>query len=294
MTAMMHPTGRGGRDVRGARGVSGMQSTPRTIGTIGSIGSIAARSRGLALLFTLVAAACGDSPAGPSREGPSTLVVEVDDIRIESLGETFTIHARVLDAHGREMSGVALDLSARTPGVVEALGQANFRSVANGRTEIHVRLADGTRAGPLGERLEAVVQVEVAQRATALAVGPWSAAGGGAGEVVHAWALGEQVALPVWTMDARGRPMDRVLANLSWSTASPLVAAVSTEGMMTAMGDGITTVHANGGGLSGEVNVEVRASLSLQACAAFARVPGGVVEDASCGELGLTFTRASR
>jgi len=240
----------------------------------------------LTVAAALFAGGCDDSPTSLDQATPGELVLDVDQVHLESLQETFSVQARVFDLEGREMTNVPLSWTLEAPGVVESVGASNFRSVGNGATTIHVAVADEyPHVGPDGYRsgmLRGSVGVTVQQRPVALALGTSESPGPGQA-VVHLWSLGQAADLFGWTVDAMGNPVSGVMGGVVWNSANSLVSQVGPGGQVVATGNGNTMIHAGAAGMTGSVAVEVHAALDLTACATVSGTQGG------CGQESLTF-----
>ncbi|HEX6748999.1 MAG TPA: Ig-like domain-containing protein [Longimicrobium sp.] len=71
----------------------------------------------LAVLM-LAGAACEDAPTGPARTAPAEIRVTPDSVALR-LGQTATLTASVLDAHGQPLAGVRVRFSSSRPDVAE-------------------------------------------------------------------------------------------------------------------------------------------------------------------------------
>ncbi len=239
--------------------------------------------RRLAMLaMVLGAAACGDDPVGPGSTATENLTVVLTspgEVTLESLGDAFTIEARVVDAEGRDVGGRSLVYRADVPGVLEPTGAAGeFRSVGAGHSRVWVEVVGATGSGS-----SALVQVTVEPKPVALSIGAAAPVEASEG-VITLWAIGQETILPVWTADANGHPIAPVRAGLEWSVDDDGVTLVDHEGRLEAVTDGVTEVRVSAGGMSGTARVEVRASLELSSC-----VETSSAGQAACGSKGLTF-----
>ncbi|MYA33751.1 MAG: Ig-like domain-containing protein [Gemmatimonadales bacterium] len=68
-------------------------------------------------------------------------------------------------------------------------------------------------------------------------------------------ALGETVQLSVQVLDQNAQAMAGV--TVTWSTGSPAVATVDASGLVTAVGEGIATIPATAGSVSGSAEITV-------------------------------------
>lgn len=232
--------------------------------------------------MVLGAGACGDDPVGPAFEGPESLTIVLTspgDMTLESLGEAFTIEARVVGPDGAEAGGWPVEYRLEGTGVLEPTGTAGgFRSVAAGRGRVWVELA-----GHQGEGPSALVTVVVEPRPVRLSIGAAAPIDASEG-VITLWAIGQETILPVWTADANGHRIASVRSGLEWSVDDDGVTLVDHEGRLEAVTDGVTEVRVSAGGMTGTATVEVRASLELSSC-----VEMSSAGQAACGSKGLTF-----
>lgn len=252
-------------------------------------------TRGLLAIgcMALAAASCSDSVTGPSAAGPASLDIWTHWIVVESLQETIELPVRVLDADGAELSGIPLEWEIESEGVLEALGDGHFRSLANGEAQVRVRVASHDPAnaraphgaGPLERWVRVVVQQQ--PRRLALVADPTP---DGSPQVFQLWSLGQQKSLPVWSVDANGHRVAPVAGEIDFRTDTGTAALLGANGQLTASQDGEIRVHARALGLEGEVTVVVNAALSLESCAVYAEEEGAGESAESCGTRGIVFS----
>lgn len=234
------------------------------------------------LALVVGAAACGDDPLAPGGVEIGDVSIELATpaaVTLESLGEAFTIDARVLGPDGQERSEWELAYRSEVPGVLEPSGAVGgFHSAGAGETRVWVEVAGHAGTGP-----SAQVTVTVAPKPVALRIGTAAPIDADDG-VITLWAIGQETILPVWTADANGNPIAPVRAGLEWSTDDDGVSLVDHEGRLEAVTDGVTQVRVAAEGMSGLATVEVRASLELSSCVEMASAG-----QSACGSKGVTF-----
>lgn len=165
---------------------------------------------------------------------PRVAAIEVTpaEQRIESLGESVTYRARVLDPRGGEISGQTITWSSRRDGVGRSVGGGVFESVGNGSTWV---IAEST-SGLLTVRDSARLVVE--QRAVILVLEPT--------EIAFS-SLGESRQLRADFRDAGGSPAEGV--STIWTSENERVVTVDARGIVTSVGDGTASVTVEGQGL---------------------------------------------
>lgn len=195
------------------------------------------RSRwSVALLATSLALsiACSDST---SADGPAVARIEAIPSKLDLLvGETKVITARAVDAAGAPVAR-KLFWSSSTPTVATVTQEGIVTAVAPGSTEVAVS----------GGGKSTVVPVTVAGRPAALLrVTPASTS----------LRVGESSSLTAEVLDATGAVIGG--RTITWSSSNTAVATVNTNGVVTAVGAGTSTITATSGSVSGIAVVSVQ------------------------------------
>jgi hypothetical protein len=223
-----------------------------------------------ATAFALAACESGVEVDPLSRPEAASVTVSPSAVECSSLGETFPLEAHVLDLAGETTAATITDWQ-YDPGVVELTeafgsGRWEFTCIGNGATRV-----TALYTGAAGRTLSSGADVTVQQVPTGLAVGVdlFRAA---SVEGVRLGALGEQVELLAWSVDALGSPLRapesaaRVLDGpVGWTPRDENIVSAS-GGAITAVSDGRTTVDVVAGDLIGSIRIEVDATLELEPC----------------------------
>ncbi len=160
---------------------------------------------------------------------------------LESLGETVTYRARLLDPRGGEISGQTITWSSRVGGVARSAGDGVFQAVGNGSTWV---IAEST-SGLVTVRDSARLVVQ--QRAVSLALEP---------TVIDFTSLGERKQLRADFRDAGGSPAGGF--STTWTSGNERVVTVDADGIVTSAGDGTTSVTVEGQGLRATATATVQ------------------------------------
>jgi len=169
---------------------------------------------------------------------PAQLELSADQVSLDHVGAEAVLTARVLDARGATMPGIAVSWSVADSSVLAHLGNGRFRAVGVGETEIHASIADASIA--------ASASVTVTQAVNSVQVTP--------GAVVLR-ARGEQQQLKAVVQDAGGTPIAG--AAVTWSSSDPGVATVDAQGLVTAVESGLAVITAESGSASATADVRV-------------------------------------
>jgi YVTN family beta-propeller protein len=178
---------------------------------------------------------------------PASVSVATDPVggstTLTSIGDSIFLMATALDGAGAPINGLLYDWQVSNPSVasIESVGpnQAVAVALANGPFNATASTV-GAVSGSLG--------LTVAQAATTINVTP---------QTVSMNALGRTTQLTAGATDARGNPVP-----VTWSSLAPGIAGVGATGLVTAIGNGSTTVTASAGGLDAPVSVTVQQIIS--------------------------------
>ena len=189
---------------------------------------------------TLIAALCAitlvaacDDPVEANT--PTTIDVSPASVSLQSLDETVQLTATVKNQQGQAMSGVAVAWTSSNAATATVDASGLVTAVANGTAT--VTATAGSLSGRTAVTVEQVpVAVVVAQDSLELS------------------ALGDTVRLEATFVDANGHE----IAEVAWVSADPSVATVDASGLVTATGNGTTTVTAKVDSVSGSVAVTVK------------------------------------
>jgi hypothetical protein len=178
-----------------------------------------------ACLLALALASCSDgtSPIVPMA---TTLTLESNSVSFTALGQTELLSVTVLDQEGKQMDGAALTWVSSADSVVTVSDAGLLTAVGNGVATVTVT-SDSASA-----ELTATVQ----QVAAALMLSADSAS---------LAALGDTLRLTATVEDSGGSAI--VAAAVTWTALDSLVASVSPDGLVTAIGNGTTAIAAISG-----------------------------------------------
>ena len=222
--------------------VSWSSSAP-SVATVDAQGSVQATGNGVATV-TAAVGALSDQVQVTVDQVPSSIDLSPAPKILTAVGDGLILTARLVDAGGTPIPGASLTWTSDDPDVASVDQEGRVQAVGDGSTLIRVS-ASG---------LSAETQVEVDPRPTALVVTP---------DELTIDALGAVEQLVGLVVDRNGNAID---ATVSWSSAGPGIATVSTTGQVTSVANGSTTITASGGGFSEAVEVtvaQVAATLSI-------------------------------
>ncbi len=169
---------------------------------------------------------------------PTALQVYPESLRLVSLGEIAELSAEVRDQRNRSMPDVLVSWSTGDPAVAEVDEAGRVISVGEGETEITVHVED----------LSATVPVVVEQVVAALSISTVAA------EMV----LGDTLRIQAQARDALDMPVTS--ATIDWTSSNESVAFVNSEGLVSAVGEGMVDITVS----AGSVSIAVRITVSHQ------------------------------
>ena len=197
----------------------------------------------------VILTACGkDSPTKPEQPEPppaqvtpiaTRIEIEPSSTTLNTLGETIQLAARVFDQNNSLMNGATVNWSSDNISIVTVSTSGLVSAVKNGNAEITARSGG----------VSATASIKVAQTASRISIEPSSAT---------LMSIGATVQLTAAVLDESGRPVaDAVVA---WQSSDETVATVSAEGLVTALGNGVTQITARSGSAEASVPVSVMQS----------------------------------
>ena len=201
------------------------------------------RSRVLSLAAILcLVVSCGDdeapglAPPPPPRLVAATVTLEPSSVTLDALGDTVRLSATVLNQNGEAMTGMPIGYTSTDGSVVRVDGSGLVTAVGNGSAV--VTAASGAATG--------IATVTVEQTVAQVRVSPDS---------ITLVAIGDTVRLRAEALDSQGRAVPGTYV-FEWSS-NDSVAAVDEKGLVTAVRNGIATVTAAVGTVSGDATVNV-------------------------------------
>ena len=202
------------------------------------------------LAFVLLATCGKDSPTRPEPPAPppppppvqlvpTSVTISPSAPTLTAVGATVQLTATVLDQNGRPMTGASVQWSSDNVSVATVSNQGLVTVVGNGDARITAR--SGTAS--------ASVPVTVMQSAGSVVIEPSSAT---------LMSFSETVQLSATVLDGNGQPVAD--AAVTWSSSDASVATVSSQGLVTAVGNGDARITARSGTASASVPVTVMQS----------------------------------
>ncbi|MDE0356315.1 MAG: Ig-like domain-containing protein [Gammaproteobacteria bacterium] len=192
------------------------------------------------LVLAPIVACGGDDGAAPTEppEPPVATTVSISPAAVDLsfLGETLQLTAGIADQNGQAMAEAPVSWTTSDSSVASVSAGGLVTAVANGSAT--VTATSGSAAG--------TAVVTVTQRVARVDVSP---------EAHTFSALGDSVQLTAAPFDASDNTVEN--ATVTWSSQDDAVATVDSDGVVTAAGNGTTSVSAQAGAASGAAAVTV-------------------------------------
>ena len=192
-----------------------------------------------ALFVTAWAYACGDGtvePPPPDPPRPTTVTVNPATAQLVSLGATTQLSAEVRDQNGNAMAGTTVTWSGSDATVATVDASGLVTAVDNGVAT--VTATAGSVSGTAAVTVEQVPAEVTAEPAAHTLV-----------------AFGDTIRLSAEALDANGNVV--ATAEFAWSSGDTTIATVDASGLVTAAANGVATVTATAGSVSGTAAVTV-------------------------------------
>ena len=187
--------------------------------------------------------ACGDGP-----QLPTTIAISPASLSFDALSATAGLGATVHDQHGQVIDDAAVSWRSSAPSVATVDASGTVQSVGNGAAYIAATIAE----------VHDSVAVTVEQQAAEVVVTAPS-------DPLLFASLGDTARLAAVVLDASGHPLPD--ATVVWSAGDAGVATVDAEGLVSAVGNGVTAVTGMSGSALGSVEVEVAQFRPWSRCA---------------------------
>ena len=190
------------------------------------------------LSATLWAYACGDGtaePPTPDPPQPTTVTISPAAAQLTALDATVQLTAEVRDQHGQAMAGANVSWASGNAAVA-TVGSAGLVT-ATGNGTATITASAGAASG--------TAEVVVAQAVSSVDVTP----------PVDTLVPGETLSLAAEARDANGHAVAG--QDFSWASRDTLIAVVSADGVVTAVGTGEVEVTATTAGVTGHAALTV-------------------------------------
>ncbi len=205
------------------------------VATVDAAGLVTAMATGTATITASSGSASGTASVTVT-QAPAQVSVTPESATLASVGDTVRFTAKVQDANGNAIANATVNWASADEGVATVDEMGLVTAVGPGTAMIEAM--SGTAGGS--------ATVAVMQEAATLTVTPDS---------LRLTALAEQRHLAVEATDANGNAI--VEPVVSWASDDEGVATVDAAGVVTAVGNGETTVTATSGGASASAAVTV-------------------------------------
>ena len=217
--------------------VSWRSSVP-PVATVDQSGLVTAAGNG-SLYVAAMAGDAVDSARVVVEQRPASLWIRPGNpLRMASLADTARLTAEVLDPNGRVIAEAAVTWSADHPRIATVTRDGLVTAVANGSTTIKATYGD----------LHDFVLVTVRQVPSVIRLSPPD-------DTLRFESLGDTVRLSAEVLDANGHHVEGV--QVAWATTSLKVATVNRDGLITARGNGTSTISASTHTVTASTLVEV-------------------------------------
>ena len=188
----------------------------------------------------VLAKGCGDgdspiAPPAPEPARPTSVTVSPASAELAALGATVQLAAQVRDQDSRVMAGATVNWNTGNASVATVAPTGLVAAVGNGQATI-TATAGSASGSAVVTVMQSVASVEVLPADWMLAVG-------------------STLQLAAEAFDANGHAVTGVM--FAWESADTSVATVDPTGLVTALGNGHTTITATAGSASGTARVTV-------------------------------------
>ena len=213
-------------------------SSNASAATVSGSGLVTAAGNGAATITATAGSASGTATVTVAQEVSAVVVSPAADTLVA--GDTLRLSAEAMDANGHPKAAAEFTWASSDTLVAVVDDAGLVTGVGVGAAEV-----TATSSGVTGRAALTVL----APAPTTVAVTP---------DTVALTGLGQTAQLAAEVRDQSGRVMAGVA--VSWSSADTTIAAVDSTGLVTAIGEGATTVAATAGQVSGAVLVTVMQS----------------------------------
>ena len=220
-----------------AEAVFSWSSSDPMVATVDSTGLVIAKSAGEAAIGAASADASGRMALRVIAAAPTLISVSPDSVRLEALGDTAQLVARVRDQRGRAIEGAEVAWSSDDHAVATADSAGLVTAVGGGTTRVKASL------GGLSEE----AAVAVMQVVDSVVVSP----------AADTLVAGDTLQLAAEALDANGHTVAG--AEFVWSSSDSALATVDSTGLVTAASTGEAGITAMSGGVTGRMELVISA-----------------------------------
>ncbi len=213
-------------------------SGDEAVATVSAAGLVTAVSNGMVEITARSGNLSSSAAITVSEPMPTTITIEPASHTLEAIGDTLQLAAVVLDQHENTMADVAVTWSSGDEAVATVSAAGLVTAVSNGMAEITAQAGDAMGSAAITvAQVPASVSIEVESGTTDLT------------------AIGQTLQLTVTVSDANDNPIAE--PDVTWTSSDEAVITVDQDGLVTAVGNGMTDVVAVAGGVSHMVSITV-------------------------------------
>ena len=165
-----------------------------------------------------------------------SIVIEPQMATLMSIGETVRLTATVLDGNGQPVAGAVVIWQSGDEAVATVSAQGLVTAVTNGVARITATSGSASSG----------VDVTVMQSAGSIVIVPMEAT---------LMSIGATVQLEATVLDGNGQPVAGAV--VTWQSSDDAVATVSAQGLVTAVGNGVSRITATSGSALAGIDVTV-------------------------------------
>ncbi len=211
------------------------ESSDDAVATVDASGLVTAVGNGTAAITASAASASGMATVTVA-QSPDSVAVLPAEATITALGDTLRLAAEALDANGQSVADVEFAWESSDDAVATVDASGLVTAAGNGTAAITA--SAGSASG--------MAAVTVMQVPDSVAVLPAE------GTIA---ALGDTLRLTAEALDANGQSVAG--AEFAWESSDDAVATVDASGLVTAAGNGMATITASAGEVTGSATVAV-------------------------------------